>query len=75
MYKNAPPPPKVLFSQVNRRMGLFSPTVACKRPVVTDNKLQELSSLAPDCEPHRIWIRFLTQRFEVRECGIQLLFF
>ncbi|XP_063676281.1 phosphatidylinositol 4-kinase alpha-like isoform X6 [Bolinopsis microptera] len=50
---------------VNHRIGLFSPTVPCKRPVVTDNKLQELSSLAPNCEPHRLWIRFLTQRFEV----------
>ncbi|KAL5265658.1 hypothetical protein ACHWQZ_G006396 [Mnemiopsis leidyi] len=50
---------------VNHRIGLFAPTIPCKRPVVTDNKLQELSSLAPNCEPHRIWIRFLTQRFEV----------
>ena len=47
------------------RVGLFSPSLPCKRTVVTDDQVQELSSLAPDCEPHRICVRFLTNRFEV----------
>ena len=49
---------------VNARVGLFAPTVLPSRPVNTDSKVQEADK-APDCEPHRIWIRFLTQRFEV----------